>query len=216
MVREPFLAGIVHRIDKDTSGLLVVAKTDRSHIGLAEQFANHTVNRHYMAVVRGLPGNASSMLGRREGSRIEGDGVFRMEGDIGRSDSDRKKMAVRRHGGKRAVTRTRVKEHFSGANASLVECWLETGRTHQIRVHLSHFGHPLVGDPVYGRRQLPRKIEQYIQNRSENNNFDRQALHAGTLGFIHPATLDKMEFFAELPCDMTDLVESLRSCGASS
>ena len=214
-VREQGMAGIVHRLDKDTSGLMVVAKTDRSHFGLAKQFANHSVSRKYVAVVKGLPGKTNSMLGRRGGSTMEGEGVIRIEGNIGRSDRDRKKMAVKLNGGKWAVTRARVKEYFPGARASLIECWLETGRTHQIRVHLAHFGHPLVGDSVYGRRQLPSMIEQRIERRTAAGKCARQALHAGTLEFIHPVTLEALEFVAEMPEDMAELIESLRSCGAS-
>ena len=215
-VRSPSMSGIVHRLDKDTSGLLVAAKTDRCHLGLAEQFAKRSVHRQYKAVVRGFPGSATSMLGRRDGSEMEAGRIIRMEGNIGRSDRDRKKMAVKRLGGKWAVTRARVKEYFRGAHASLIECWLETGRTHQIRVHLAHFGHPLWGDYVYGRRRPTEKAEQGCESWTALGDFARQALHAGTLGFDHPVTLEKMEFVAELPDDMKDLIDSLRSCGASS
>ena len=214
-VRSPLMSGIVHRLDKDTSGLLVVAKTDRCHLGLAEQFAKHSVHRKYKAIVLGLPGSSTSMLGRREGSEMEAGGVIRMEGNIGRSDRDRKKMAVKRLGGKWAVTRARVSEYFQGAHASLIDCWLETGRTHQIRVHLAHFGHPLWGDTVYGRRQPTARVGQGCEIRTAASEFARQALHAGSLGFDHPVTREKMEFVAELPGDMTDLIDSLRSCGAS-
>ncbi len=213
-VRGAQLAGIVHRLDKDTSGLIVAAKTEMSHLALARQFADHTVNRKYAAVVRGLPGKASSMLGRREGSSIEGGGVFRMEGNVGRSDRDRKKMAVKLMGGKWAVTRARVEEYFPGANAALLECWLETGRTHQIRVHLSHFGHPLVGDQTYGRRRLASMAATGSKSPHERFAIARQALHAGTLGFTHPRTLKPMQFDSEFPADMAQLVESLRSCGS--
>lgn len=213
-VRSPSMSGIVHRLDKDTSGLLVAAKSDRSHLGLAQQFAKRLVDRRYTAVVRGLPGASASMLGRREGSEIEGGGVIRMEGKIGRSDRDRKKMAVKLRNGKWAVTRLRVKEHFIAAHASLLECWLETGRTHQIRVHLAHFGHPLVGDRVYGRRHPAEFIGLGGEIRTAVSDFERQALHAGTLGFVHPVTGERMEFAAELPNDMKELVNALRSCGA--
>src|SRR5476649_1302245 len=164
--------GIVHRLDKDTSGLLVAAKTERAMASLAKQFANHTIERAYHAVVWGSPR-------AREGV---------IEGQIGRSPFDRKRMAVLRGGGKLARTNYRLLEKFGDEGrpiASLIECRLETGRTHQIRVHLTHLGHPLIGDPQYGRaRQAPRpKTGAEEKAFTLATQFPRQALHAFVLGF---------------------------------
>lgn len=196
--------GIVHRIDKDTSGLLVVAKDDVTHQGLAAQFKAHDLERRYLAVVRGAPDPGDPRLNGLRGISWEPGGVLRIEGAIGRHPGDRKRMAVLSRGGRHAVTRVRVLERFGpeGAPASaLVECWLETGRTHQIRVHMTFAGHPLIGDRVYGRRA---GIEA---------EFPRQALHAGTLGFIHPVTGERMRFEAPPPADFRDLIGRLRRLG---
>lgn len=178
--------GIVHRIDKDTSGLLVVAKTDRAHEGLARQFKDHSIRRRYKAIVHGVP--------TPPGGRIDT--------WIGRSDADRKKMAVQHEGrGKHAVTHYRVLDRLN--RAALVECRLETGRTHQVRVHMAHIGHPLVGDPVYARGQTShRTLLQRLQ-------FRRQALHAAELGFIHPVDGSDLEFSSPLPDDMQQLLSHL-------
>ena len=178
--------GIVHRIDKDTSGLLVVAKTDRAHEGLARQFKEHSIQRLYAAIVYGHPQPAAGKI----------------DTWIGRSDADRKKMAVHREGrGKHAVTHYRVMERLRGA--AMVECRLETGRTHQVRVHMAHAGHPLIGDPLYGR---DRKGFKTIL---ETLGFKRQALHARTLGFIHPSTDKPLLFQSALPADMQELLSAL-------
>jgi len=182
--------GIVHRIDKDTSGLLVVAKTDAAHEGLARQFADHSIERAYMAVVSGLP--------------VPPTGTIR--GWIGRSDHDRKKMAVLHElnkRGKHAVTHFRTLETFTGC--ALVECRLETGRTHQVRVHMTSIGHPLLGDPAYGR--TPPRLRPIL----EQLHFARQALHAAVLGFIHPVTGAELRFESTLPADMTGLLVELES-----
>jgi 23S rRNA pseudouridine1911/1915/1917 synthase len=191
--------GIVHRLDKDTSGLLVAVKTERAMASLAKQFANHTIERAYHAVVWGSP-------------RL-GDGVI--EGQIGRNPFDRKRMAVLRGGGKLARTRYRVIERFgpdARPFASLVECRLETGRTHQIRVHLTHLGHPLIGDPSYGRaRQAPRpKTPAETVAFAAAADFSRQALHAYVLGFQHPTLHKTMRFESPWPSDFALLVEALR------
>jgi 23S rRNA pseudouridine1911/1915/1917 synthase len=191
--------GIVHRLDKDTSGLLVAAKTERAMTSLAKQFANHTIERAYHAVVWGSP--------------RAGNGVI--EGQIGRSPFDRKRMAVLRGGGKLARTRYRVIETFgpeARPTASLVECRLETGRTHQIRVHLTHLGHPLIGDPQYGRaRQAPRaKTPEEEAAFTLATNFPRQALHAFVLGFQHPSLHKTMRFESAWPADFAALVAALR------
>jgi 23S rRNA pseudouridine1911/1915/1917 synthase len=178
--------GIVHRIDKDTSGLLVVAKSDKAHEGLAQQFKAHSIDRLYAAIVYGIPQPGAGTI----------------DTWIGRSDSDRKKMAVHREGrGKHAITHYRVLDRLRGA--ALVECRLETGRTHQVRVHMAHLGHPLIGDPVYGR---DRKGFKSIL---ETLGFKRQALHAKRLGFIHPVTGQNLSFDSALPIDMQELLSEL-------
>ncbi|MBK6414585.1 RluA family pseudouridine synthase [Sphingopyxis sp.] len=179
--------GIVHRIDKDTSGLIVAAKHDRAHEGLAKQFAAHSIDRRYTAIVTGRPMPASGTV----------------DAALGRSNTNRKKMAVVAAGrGKRAVTHYRTIEPLR--HASLIECRLETGRTHQVRVHMAHVGHPLVGDPVYGRARKPLSEVLNAQN------FARQALHAAHLGFIHPMTGNNIALDSEIPPDMRELIEELR------
>ncbi|MEM7523174.1 MAG: RluA family pseudouridine synthase [Pseudomonadota bacterium] len=193
--------GIVHRIDKDTSGLLVVAKTDLAHQGLSALFAAHDLTRDYLAVTRGAPDRADPRLMGAPGVTMDGP-WFRVETQIGRHPADRKKMAVRRGGdGRRAVTRFQVEEKLS-ARAALIRCRLETGRTHQIRVHLNHLGHGLVGDQVYGRGKIAGLPQAAAT-------FPRQALHAATLGFSHPASGEEMLFSAPLPPDLLDLVDEL-------
>ena len=200
--------GIVHRIDKDTTGLLVVAKSDRAHHGLAAQFEAHTVNRHYMAVVHGVPlGNDPRLRGLR-GVSFEAGGILKIATGLARHKTDRQRQAVLWEAGRHAVTRARVVEEFRGA-ASLVECWLETGRTHQIRVHMSYAGHGLLGDQTYGgKRRLPPKI--FGESAEVGNTFPRQALHAATLGFAHPVTGELLEFTSPLPTDLEALLDSLR------
>lgn len=178
--------GIVHRIDKDTSGLLVVAKSDKAHEGLAHQFSTHNIDRLYSAIVYGIPNPAAGIV----------------DTWIGRSNSDRKKMAVHPDGrGKRAVTHYRVIDRMRGA--ALVECRLQTGRTHQVRVHLTHLGHPLIGDPVYGRER------KGFKSILETLGFKRQALHAKRLGFIHPVSGKELSFDSALPTDMQELLSEL-------
>ncbi|WP_347303303.1 RluA family pseudouridine synthase [Croceibacterium sp. TMG7-5b_MA50] len=178
--------GIVHRIDKDTSGLLVVAKSDRAHEGLARQFADHSIARAYLAVTNGHPRPAAGTITAR----------------LGRSDADRKKIAVLPPDstrGKHAVTHYRTLQPLTGA--ALVECRLETGRTHQVRVHLLSIGHPLLGDPVYGR---PNSTVRPILKRLS---FTRQALHAAELGFVHPVSGATQHFTSPLPADMARLID---------
>lgn len=196
--------GIVHRIDKDTSGLLVVAKDDVAHQGLAAQFKAHDLERRYLAVVRGAPDPADPRLNGLAGIAWEPGGVLRIEGAIGRHPGDRKRMAVLSRDGRRAVTRARVLERFGAKpDAALVECRLETGRTHQIRVHLTFAGHPLIGDSVYGRRT------------GVEADFPRQALHAASLGFVHPVTGERLRFEAPPPEDFAALLERLRRIGVT-
>jgi 23S rRNA pseudouridine1911/1915/1917 synthase len=179
--------GIVHRIDRDTSGLLVVAKTDKAHEGLAKLFAAHDIERRYLAVVAGQPAPPA--------------GTVRTQ--IGRHPTNRKKMAVLPEPkGKHAVTHFRMIERLK--SASLVECRLETGRTHQVRVHMAHIGHSLIGDSVYNNRQ---KAFLFGPNQSY---FTRQALHAASLGFIHPITGEKLAFECNLPDDIQELLTSIR------
>ena len=178
--------GIVHRIDKDTSGLLVVAKSDVAHEGLARQFADHSLERAYLAVCNGHPSPPQGTI----------------SGRIGRSDANRKKMAVLPKDssrGKHAVTRYELQKKMDGC--ALIECRLETGRTHQVRVHLASIGHPLVGDPLYGRaNSAVRPVLQRL-------GFKRQALHAAVLGFVHPVTSDRLRFTSDLPADMKELID---------
>ena len=182
--------GIVHRIDKDTSGLMVVAKTDMAHAGLAEQFADHSLERAYLAIVRHRPYPADGTI----------------DAAIGRSPRNRQKMAVVGRGGKHAVTHFTTKQRLGDA-ASLVECRLETGRTHQIRVHMTHIGHPLIGDPVYGRSQKTRDLPPNV--REAISDFKRQALHAYVIGFTHPVTDEQIRFESPVPADMAALIEGL-------
>ncbi len=197
--------GIVHRIDKDTSGLLVAAKSDRAHRALAARFAAHDVERRYLALCHGVPDAADPRLAGLRGVAWEAGGVLRIETGIGRHRTDRQRQAATFDGGRRAVTRARVVEAFRGA--ALLECRLETGRTHQIRVHLSHVGHPLLGDPVYGgRRRLPASAPGAAAAAA----FPRQALHAATLGFLHPVTGEPLRFESPLPADMGELLSRLR------
>ena len=178
--------GIVHRIDKDTSGLLVVAKTDTAHEGLARQFAAHSVERRYLAVVAGVPAAQSGTV----------------DAPLARSAADRKKVAIVGDGrGKRAVTHW--KRLRTLRDAALVECRLETGRTHQVRVHMASIGHPLLGDPVYGRA---RGRQRELLN---DLGFRRQALHAAELGFTHPVTGERLLLRSELPADIQELLGAL-------
>jgi len=193
--------GIVHRIDKDTSGLLVVAKSDAAHHGLSEQFAAHTTERLYNAVVWGEPKHSDARLAGLPSTSFE-PGWIRIETTIGRSRTDRKKMAVGIKDGRHAITRVSLREKLGAA--TLVECRLETGRTHQIRVHLAHVGHPLVGDQTYGRARVPpQKLPP--EARAAIAAFPRQALHAATLGFEHPVTGEAMQWTSPLPDDIAEL-----------
>lgn len=203
--------GIVHRIDKDTSGLLVVAKSDVAHQGLAAQFAAHSVERYYRALCYGVPDANDPRLRGIRGAAFESGNILRLTTQLARHRTDRQKQAVLFQGGRHAITRVRIVEPFGTPSvAALVECWLETGRTHQIRVHMAHAGHGLIGDPVYGgRRKLPaRAISETAA--AAVSSFPRQALHAAVLGFVHPVTGDSVRFEAEMPEDMAALAEALR------
>ncbi len=175
--------GIVHRIDKNTTGLLVAAKTEQAHRSLGKQFAAHAIERAYLALVWGVPRVRAGVV----------------DGNIGRSPLNRQKMTVLNSGGKAARTHYKVVRTFGATNtptAALVECRLETGRTHQVRVHMAHIGHPLIGDPVYGR---PRSVAGLSVT------IGGQALHAAILGFQHPATHKPLKFQSEPPADFTQL-----------
>ena len=178
--------GIVHRIDKDTSGLLVVAKTDVAHEGLSRQFAAHSIERRYLAIVSGVPSVGGGTV----------------DAPLARSSANRKKIAIVEQGrGKRAVTHWKRLDLLR--ESALVECRLETGRTHQVRVHMASIGHPLLGDPVYGRSgKGHRKLLTEL-------NFQRQALHAAELGFVHPVTKNRLSFASGMPSDMQELFSAL-------
>jgi 23S rRNA pseudouridine1911/1915/1917 synthase len=195
--------GIVHRLDKDTSGLLVVAKTDAAHAGLSQQFAAHgedgRLRRTYLAVCWGVPPRGKGTI----------------DAALSRSASNRLKIAVvPEAAGRRAVTHYEVLETFTDRDgaplAALVRLRLETGRTHQIRVHLTHIGHPLLGDPVYGRGFLTRAARLQPQAQAALQVLDRQALHAAELGFEHPISGKNLEFQSALPEDLQGLVSALR------
>lgn len=203
--------GIVHRIDKDTSGLLVVARTDRAHQGLAAQFAAHTIDRLYLGVTLGAPSATDPRLMGLKGVAAEGGGVIRITTQIDRHPTDRQRRAVVAAGGKAAVTRLSVIEAFGQPpQAALCAFRLETGRTHQIRVHAAYLGHPLAGDPVYGGSRRPAGSALPDGAAQALTAFPRQALHAARLGFVHPTTGAAMAFDSPLPPDMAALVARLR------
>lgn len=182
--------GIVHRLDKDTSGLMVVAKTDEAHQNLSTQFADRALSRTYLAFVVGqmMP----------EGT---------IDQNIGRSSYNRQKMTVRHTGGKEAITHYKALDYYGehAIVASLVECRLGTGRTHQIRVHLANAGHPLIGDPVYGRAKNNPMLKRLWHENPGVWSDERQALHAAEIKFIHPVTKEKMKFAVPLPDDLVAL-----------
>lgn len=184
--------GIVHRIDKDTSGLLVVAKNDLAHKGLCAQFFEHSIERTYFAIVYGMP---NPLAGK-------------VEACIGRSQYDRKKMAIVERGGKLAVTNYKTIKNFKNI-ASLVQCNLETGRTHQIRVHMASLGCNLIGDQLYVKNKKSAIKGISDETKVFINEFPRQALHATSLGFVHPRSGEMMQFTSEFPIDFKELLEIL-------
>ncbi len=185
----PLRPGVVHRLDKDTSGVMVIALNDKAYYNLIEQFKHRAINRRYIALIYG-------------NLREDKGDIVRM---IGRSPSDRKKMSTRAKRGKEAVTRWRVLERFG--NATLIEVRLGTGRTHQIRVHFASIGHPVLGDRTYGKKvEIEVKAKKKIL-------FPRQMLHAGLLGFIHPVTGEYLEFSAPLPEDVSEKLRELHHLG---
>ncbi|KGJ23406.1 pseudouridine synthase [Paracoccus sanguinis] len=205
--------GIVHRIDKDTSGLLVVAKTDRAHQSLARQFEDHSAARRYLALAHGVIDPADPRLRGLAGVSFEPGNVLRIATRLGRHPTDRQRQAVSHERGRHAVTRAVMREAFGTPPAAmLVECRLETGRTHQIRVHLAYCGLGLIGDPVYGgaRRASTRALGAAA---AEVAAFPRQALHAAHLGFAHPDDGRWLAFDSPLPADMAALLDALRGAG---
>ncbi|MNP05688.1 Ribosomal large subunit pseudouridine synthase D [compost metagenome] len=176
--------GIVHRIDKDTTGIIVVAKNDNAHKKLSEQFKVHSIKREYIALVKGI---------------LKQDNLT-INLPIGRNEKDRKKMGVTNKNSRNAVTHVDVIERYYNSNISLIKATLETGRTHQIRVHMTYMGHPLLGDEVYGKKDSNIKIKG-------------QMLHAMTLGFIHPTTNKYVEFKVEPPSDFNNVIDKLRKKG---
>ncbi|MEW6739746.1 MAG: RluA family pseudouridine synthase [Nitrospirota bacterium] len=187
-VGRPMRPGVVHRLDKDTSGVMVVALDDKAYYDLVEQFKKRTINRKYTTLVYG--------------NIKEDSGEIEMK--IGRAVSDRKKMSTRTKRGKEAVTRWRVIERFDAA--TLIEAKLGTGRTHQIRVHFSAIGHPVLGDKTYGKKV---EVEVKVEGKRKKIVFPRQMLHAETLGFIHPVTKEYIEFSSPLPEDMEECIKKL-------
>ena len=207
--------GIVHRIDKDTSGLLVAAKSDRAHHGLAQQFAAHKAARRYLALAHGVIDPADPRLRGVPGVAFEEGALLRITTRLARHPTDRQRQAVWFDRGRHALTRARMIEQFGQPPAAmLVECRLETGRTHQIRVHMAHAGLALIGDPVYGgaRRASARALGAAA---AAVMAFPRQALHAARLGFAHPVSGDWLEFESPLPADMAGLLAVLRGAEPS-
>ncbi len=194
--------GIVHRLDKDTSGLMVVAKTDHAHRSLAAQFADHgrtgPLERGYIAFVWGVPSRSAGTI----------------EAALGRSTRNREKIEIKRSGGREAITHYEVAERYGPQGrpaAAMIECRLETGRTHQIRVHLASIGHPVIGDRLYGSGFATKAAALPEPARATVAAFPRQALHAYLLGFEHPDTGEEMRFESELPQDISELRQALKS-----
>lgn len=191
--------GIVHRLDKETSGLMVVAKNDMAHHGLSDQLKDRTLGRHYYALVWKVPRLIKGTVNE----------------PIGRHASNRLKMAIMKSSGREAVTHYLVQEEY-GEMATLIECKLESGRTHQIRVHMQHMGHPVIGDPLYGlvRQEctsLLKKADIEGEERDKVLDYPRQALHAWKIDFVHPATGDDMSFEADMPKDMLNLKNIIKT-----
>ena len=202
--------GIVHRIDKDTSGLIVAAKTDAAHQGLAAQFEAHSVDRRYLALCHGVPDRADPRLAGLRGVTWH-DGTLTLRTRLDRHRTDRQRQAVTWERGRPAVTHVRVLESFgTPPAAALLDCRLETGRTHQIRVHLAHAGHALVGDATYGGRRRASARALGADAAAAVDAFPRQALHAARLGFEHPVTGARLRFDSPLPPDMAALAGRLR------
>jgi 23S rRNA pseudouridine1911/1915/1917 synthase len=197
-VRRP---GIVHRLDKDTTGLMLAAKNDRAHHGLSAQLADRSLSRTYTAFIWDTPSPRSGLI----------------DAPVGRHCSNRQKMAINRtNAGREARTHYSLVETYGGGHAAQVSCDLETGRTHQVRVHMAHLGHPLIGDPLYGL-QVTGRDSRLRKGRWEDEDaafitaFPRQALHAAEIRFIHPATGEEESFAIPLPADMEELMSRLKT-----
>lgn len=202
--------GIVHRIDKDTSGLLVAAKSDAAHHGLAAQFEAHRAERLYTCLVYGTPDASDPRLRGVRGVSFEQGNVMKITTRLARHRTERQKQAVYFEGGRHAVTRARTVARYGRPPVlARLDCWLETGRTHQIRVHMSHAGHALVGDPTYGGRRKLAAGALSADAEAAVRAFGRQALHAAVLGFAHPLTGQTLRFEAPLPEDMRTLFDLL-------
>ncbi len=201
--------GIVHRLDKNTSGLIAVAKTDLAMQSLTRQLACRSMRRAYMAVVRGVPGQSSECMMSTDGVQFGSDGSIRISTMIRRHSSRRTRQAVVRKGGKPAKTFLKVRQRLAQGTCSLIDCVLETGRTHQIRVHCAHIGHPVIGDSVYGAgaRMLPASVPAEMRNAVAR--FPRQALHACKLVFEHPESGRRTTCLAPFPEDMQTLLGEL-------
>ena len=207
--------GIVHRLDKDTSGLLVAAKSNDAYLGLTKQFAQHTAKRQYLAILWGVPDLLNTFsLGGRNLLSLEEKGVFKIEGNIGRHPVQRKKMALRKGGGgKEALTRCKILKTFiykENPIASLAHCWLATGRTHQIRVHLDAINHGVVGDLLYQSGKKSNLDLSKILGEVYGT-FRRQALHAERLSFEHPVTKEHLQFEVSAPKDFSELLEAFEN-----
>lgn len=188
--------GIVHRLDRETSGLMVVAKTDAAHLDLSNQIRERTLKRTYNALVFGIPNPLAGSI----------------KTNISRSKINRKKMAVYDDDGKESITHYKLLEAFAAGSLSLVECSLQTGRTHQIRVHMTHIGHPLVGDKTYGNSRNRKLTNLNSETKKMIGNFARQALHSRKIAFTHPESHKLLEFESKLPADIDALVQELKRC----
>ena len=201
--------GIVHRLDKDTSGLIVVAKSDLAMNSLTDQFASRKAKRTYHAIVHGVPKNLSATCKQNIFIVDEPGGVTCLSSQMGRHPNNRKKQAVIARGGRLAITRFRIVTKLANQNCAMIECWLETGRTHQIRVHLSHAGYPLVGDKTYGSGMRTIPATSNYEYAHAVTGFQRQALHASALELEHPFSQKVLRFNAPLPIDMNNLLVKL-------
>ncbi len=207
--RDQIRPGIVHRLDKDTTGLMVVAKTDRAMHSLTKQFWSRTAKRIYHALIKGVPTIPALLVKNLNCLEFEQEEIFRIFPNIGRHPNNRRKFTALSSGGKKAITRFQVIEIFQERSLSLVKCWLKTGRTHQIRVHMDYIGHPIIGDQLYGQGQQNINFPKSSIDEAVSG-FTRQALHAGQLELMHPKTREHMVFKIGLPDDLEQLISKIR------